>query len=323
MGVGAGLLSAGLLAQAGGAILFFAAAGAGVFAVLLVPGLRRWVGAVRGGVKAGGPLAGAAVSPVIVAAASVGILLMGAPHAHARRSPHLPEMQEETKGAEAIVQTWKIRKDRLFGEMDVRVRGVAGDSFMLLNPPAVLTGFQGDGLDVTKVQRDGKTEYFVVAQRDGVLTGHATFEMPVGDFAKGIPVATGAAAVQRVTVQLDQAGWEFTSAAAVSVTPLGGLAAGQSGATLVLGPAESATINLNPKRRDAATEVTQFFAELANLYIPGPGVVNGSHYVTIRPAQGRVSELEFTVPPGFTVGEVHNGPVGEWPSSRRRRSPSS
>jgi hypothetical protein len=249
---------------------------------------------------------------VIVAAASVGILLMGAPFAHARRSPHLPEMQEETKGAEAIVQTWKIQKDRLFGEMDVRVRAVAGDSFLLLNPPAVLTGFQGDGLDVTKVQREGRTEYFVVAQRDGVLTGHATFEMPVGDFSKGIPVATGAAAVQRVTLQLDQAGWEFTSPAAVSVTPLGGLAAGQSGATLVLGPAESATINLNPKRRDAATEVTQFFAELANLYIPGPGVVNGSHYVTIRPAQGRVSELEFTVPQGFTVGEVHDGPVGGW-----------
>ena len=145
-------------------------------------------------------------------------------------------------------------------------------------PPAVLTGFQGDGLQVTKVQRGGQTAYYIAPERDGLLTAHATFEMPAADFSKGIPVPTGAAAVQRVTIQLDQAGWEFASAAAVSVTPLAGLAAGQSGATLVLGPAGSSRRSIST--RNGATSRRrrpQFFAEMANLYIPGPGVVNGSH----------------------------------------------
>jgi hypothetical protein len=270
-------------------------------------------------VKAGGPLPGAALSPVLVAAASLGMLFLGGGFAHAAGEESVMMISDESKPAEAIVQTWKIRKDRLFGEMDVRVRGVAGDSFLLLNPPAVLTGFQGDGLHVTKVRRGGQTAYYIAPEREGLLIAHASFEMPAADFSRGIAVPTGAAAVQRVTIELDQAGWEFSSSAAVSVTPVTGLAQGESGAALVLGPAENPAIDLNPKRRDAAAEETQFFAEMANLYIPGPGVVNGIHSVTIRPAQGRVSELDFTVPEGFTVGEVRDGPVGEWRFDPRTR----
>ena len=308
--LGAVLLSSGLLAQSGGAIAFFAAAAAGVFLVLFVPGARGLIGAWRSRMKGAEAARGVALSPLIAAAASLGILFPGAPFTHAA-SPTMA-LQDGAKPAEAIVQTWKIQKDRLFGELDLRARGVAGDSFLLLMPPAVLTDFRAEGLRVSKVERGGQTAYFVTPEREGLLTAHATFEMPVPDISKGIPAPTGAAAIQRVTIELDQPGWEFASPAAVSMLATAGLAEGRSGATLVLAPSGSATIHLNPKRRDAATEATQFFAELANLYIPGPGVVNGFHRVTIRPAQGRVSELEFDVPKGFTVGDVKNGPVGVW-----------
>jgi hypothetical protein len=323
--LGAMLLSLGLLAQAGGAVLFFAAAAAGVFLFLLVPGFRRWLVALRAGAmagrRAGGAMPGAAtVTPLVVAAASFGLFCLGASHAHAAPASPIILPQDDARPAESIVETWNIQKGRLFGEMDIRVRGAAGEDYLLLNPPAVLTGFQGDGLHISKIQRLGKTAYILGSERDGMLTAHATFEMPASDLSKGIQVPTGAAAIQRVTIQLDQAGWEFASPAGVSVAPLAGLAAGQSGAVLVLGPSQFPVINFNPKRRDVAGETTEFFAELANLYIPGPGVVNGSHYVTIRPAQGQVTELEFTVPEGFTVGEVHDGPVGEWrfdPTTRK------
>lgn len=310
--LGTVLLSMGLLAQRGGAIYFFVAGAAGVFFVLVIPGIRRLAGALRARMKTRVVIPGTAASPLILAAGALGILLLGTPNAHATGEQPMISPQDSDKPAEAMVQTWKIQKERLFGEMDVRVRGAVGDSFLLLNPPAVLTGFQGDGLHVTKVERGGRTAYYVAPERDGLLTAHATFEMPAPDISKGIPVPTGAAAIQRVAIQLDQAGWEFTSPAAVSVIATAGLAEGQSGATLVLGPSGAQTINLNPKRRDVAAETTQFFAELANLYVPGPGVVNGYHRVTIRPAQGRVSELEFDVPKGFTVGDVRNGPVGVW-----------
>lgn len=308
LAVGTVLLSLGLLAQRGGAAWFFLAAGVGVFVVLFIPALRSWMGTWMPAPKRGGAAPGAAVASLLIVSA---MLLAAAPGAHAARGP-MVVAQNGMREADSIVETWKIEKDRLHGEIDVQVRGVTGDSYALLVPPAVLTGFQGDGLHVTKIERGGRTVYYMGQDKDGVLTAHASFEMPVKNLGNGIPVPTEAAAVDRVTIQLDQAGWEFSSDAAVSVTPLQGLAAGQSGATLVLGPAGSTSIKLSPKRRDAATEVTQFFTEIANIYIAGPGFVNGSHYVTVRPAQGRVSALEFTVPKGFTVGEVHDGPVGAW-----------
>jgi hypothetical protein len=377
---GALLLLAGILSQRGGAIGFFALVAAATFFALLLPTLVRWLRRPR------------VVMPP--AAAALLALLVGIPALRAEVSPP----------AESIVQMWKIHAGRLFGEIDLRVRGVSGDSFLLLRPPAVLTSFQGDGLRISKAQRGGETRYFVVLDKDGVFSAHVQFESPAvndsaisfagttwrGNFqgesvvtfgsaddfretwhgatisgtwvstspgaatvtlsdgrvqkymrradgtlrrddsmawsedvgARGIPLLTGPAVVQRVTVSLDEGGWEFVSPAAVSVRPLDGLASDQSGATLVLRPAASGVIQLRAKTRDVAMEKPEFYAEAANLFIPGPGVVNGICRVTIRPVQGQVSTLELEVPKGFTVGDVRNGPVSEWrfdPKSRQLR----
>jgi hypothetical protein len=90
----------------------------------------------------------------------------------------------------------------------------------------------------------------------------------------------------------------------------------------VLGPVEGATFKARPKQRDAGAEETRFFAEITNLFVPGPGVVNGRHLVTVRPAQGRVAVLTAKVPEGFTVSDVTDGPVGQWrfdPTKRELR----
>ena len=68
---------------------------------------------------------------------------------------------------------------------------------------------------------------------------------------------------------------------------------------------------LKPKARDVTTEATQFFVEASNLYLPGPGVVDGRHRLSIRASQGQVSELDVVVPNGLTVSAV-GGPVGSW-----------
>jgi hypothetical protein len=90
----------------------------------------------------------------------------------------------------------------------------------------------------------------------------------------------------------------------VSVQPLPGLPENESGATLVLSPADAKIINIRTRTRDTASEKTQFFAEAANLFVPGPGVVNGYCRITIRPVQGQVSFLELEVPKGFTGGLI-------------------
>jgi hypothetical protein len=218
----------------------------------------------------------------------------------------------ETLPGESVVQSWKIADGRLTGEIDIRARGEAGDRFLLLRAPAVLTGFSGEGWRVVKGAEGKNGAYYLVAARAGVLVGHAAFQMPLADPRAGWAVPTGPAAVQRIDIRWNEGGWEFDSPMAARVEPLSGLPEGTSGARLILGPAEGVTVSAKPRQRDAANEETRYFVECSNLFVPGPGVVNGRHKVTVRPAQGRVSELTLAVPDGFMVGDVGEGPVGGW-----------
>ena len=303
------LLGGGVLAQRLGAVAFFTGLAVAVLLLVVIPGgvrlLRSWRKRDDSAPDPG-PDAAAAVSALMVLCC-VGLGIGSAPSAHAEEFFAKP-----AKAAQSMTQTWSIRETRVFAELEINVRGVAGDSFLLLKPLAVLTDFKGDGLRVSKVEQNKETSYFVVLERDGIFTARAKFEMPAANLADGFPLPTGPAAMQRVTVDLDQAGWEFAAEGAVQIVPTPGLPDNHSGATVTLAPGGEARLELRPRQRNLAAEATQFFAEVSNLYLPGPGVVNGYARVTVRPAQGRVSELEIEVPKGFTVGEVSDGPVGAW-----------
>lgn len=323
--VGGVLLSYGVLAQRFGAAGFFLMIAAAVFVLAIVPGVRRWWRARQGEDDTGTGSEGTApAAPLLTVALLAGLALgLGAPEARASQTlvvPADPWAQDGLKAARSLVQRWEIRGGRLFAEAEFTVRGGPGDSFLLLKAPAVLTQFTGEGLRVGKVEREGATAYFVSPERDGTLKARVKFELPVTDITQPLALPTGSAAVQRVTILLDQAGWEFGSPMAARVTPTPGLAEGRSGATLVLGPAGAAEIRFTPQKRNLSTEQTRFYAETSALFVPGPGVVNGYAKVTVRPVQGRVSSLELDVPEGFTVGEVAGGPAGAWrfdPVTRR------
>ncbi len=317
------LLSTGLLAQHGGAALFFFVIGVAMLTFIIVLGVSRWRRERDhpASPEPEPPATGASPSGTVAMLLFTGLLGVAgvtAPPARADDDP-APWLATGAKAAQAITQSWTIRDHRLFAELDVTVRGQTGDTFLLLREPAVLTDFHGDGVRVVKLAPDGHYTYRVVLERDGTVTAHATFELAVPDLADGLPVPTGPAATNRVTIDLDEAGWEFTSERAVEVRPTPGLPQGHSGATLVLGPAVDQTIDLEPRTRDVTTEATQFYVEVANLYLPGPGVVNGYARATVRPTQGRVTELTLVVPEGFTVGDVSRGPVGSWRFDPRTR----
>jgi hypothetical protein len=314
------LLAYGLLAQHGGAVLFFAALCAGVFLLMFIPGAARWQAARRAERSLRSPdgIRPSAGIPVLALVGALGLALGASPGARADGEP-ASWQQAASKPAQAMVETWRITNHRLFAEVDVTVRGGPGDSFLLLRPPAILTDFKGDGLRVGKLERDGQTSYYIAPEREGSLTAHARFEMPVADPTKGVAVPTGPAATQRISLELDQGGWDFASSAAVQILPTQGLGEGRSGATLVLAPGGEALILLRPRSRDVGAEATRFFAEAANLYVPGPGVVDGYSRVTVRPVQGRVSELDLEVPKGLTVGDVIHGPVGAWRFDPQKR----
>ena len=319
---GAVLLGFGVLAQRLGAPVFFLMIALAVLVFGIGPGVRRSWNAWRTreeNDEGGATTAASLLAVLLVSALALGL---GAPEARAQKvaAPVDPWAQDGGRAAEALVQKWEIRGGRLFAEAEFTVRGAVGESFLLLRAPAVLTQFEGAGLRVGKVEREGATAYFVSPERDGTLTARVKFELPVADITQSLAVPTGPAAVQHIAIQLDQGGWEFGSPMAIQVTPTPKLPEGRSGATLVLGPTGAATIQFTPQKRNLSAEATRFYAETASLFVPGPGVVNGYTRVTVRPVQGRVTTLDLEVPEGFTVGDVGKGPAGAWrfdPLTRR------
>jgi hypothetical protein len=290
IGCGLVLLAASLLSLRGGAPWFFLAlALAG--AIWLLPRMLRALTDLR--------------APKAAAAAMFVLTILFPADARAQAPAQL-------RAAESMIHEWRIEGGRLFGTVDVALRGEPGERFLLLREPAVLAGFQGEALRVVKAPFENGQAYWLIADASGRLSGRAEFEMPLPDPAKGWELPGGPAAMRQVIVSWDKGGWEFFSdGAAASRIPVG-LTPNQSGAILVLGPADRIKIQARPRQRDAATEETRFFADVSNLFLPGPGVVNGRHLVNIRPAQGRVSALVMKVPAGFTVSDVVDGPVGSW-----------
>jgi hypothetical protein len=315
------LFGLGVLAQRGGAAGFFALLAIAWFLLAWIPTAIRWGKSCRDAQRERAAAAAAAAEEAKAAAntgASVligGLLALGGFVADTAEAA----LPLGTKPAESLMHEWQIKDGRLHGEIDVSARGVEGDRVLLLRAPAVLTDFAGDGWRVVKGMDGSAAAYFLVAQRPGLLRGQATFEMPLPDPRAGWSVPSGPAAVQQVEVRWNEAGWEFHSPMAARVDALESLAKGTSGARLILGPGDGVTVSAKPRSRDAAAEETKFFVETSNLFLPGPGVVNGRHKVTVRPAQGRVEELRMQVPEGFTVGEVSDGPVGSWRFDPRTR----
>jgi hypothetical protein len=75
-------------------------------------------------------------------------------------------------------------------------------------------------------------------------------------------------------------------------------------ATLVLSPGTNTWVAWRPRSRDVKSEKPVFYAEVSQLYVPAAGVIEGAHYVSIRPAQGELNELVLVVPAGATITDV-------------------
>ena len=223
--------------------------------------------------------------------------------------------------ADSVTQQWQVTHQdaRLTADGTITLSGLPGDQFVLLKSPAVLTSFDGEGLRVNKRDVPGIGLAYIISipladaadnSDKAVTTFTATFAYQIEAIkVTSLPVLTGSAAVQKIELSYDQPGWEISGATAVRVEQIDGDEESTS-ASVLLGPG-TASLVLKPKARDVASETTQFFVEASNLFLPGPGVVDGRHRLDIRTSQGQVSELSVLVPKGLTVSAV-TGPVGSW-----------
>ncbi|TWT84831.1 hypothetical protein CA13_63120 [Planctomycetes bacterium CA13] len=326
------LIALGVLYQGDGAPWFFALLALAVLILFFIPAAWEWKGRFRRWLdnlkeqrkeekkmKDSVPTekAGAVTSAIVLIAlllSSSGACLAAVPSGF--------------EAADSIKQQWQVshQHSRLSAGGTITLSGQPGDRFLLLRAPAVLTRFEGEGLRLTKrdVAEEGLSYIInIPIDEDAVSIAdeansaietvdyEASFEFQLEALnpTEGMPVLTGAASLQEIELSYDEAGWDVLSPTAVRVETLQA-AADTTKANVLLGPG-NATLFLKPKARDVTAEETQFFVEASNLYLPGPGVVDGRHQLNIRTSQGQVSELNVVVPQGLTVSAV-SGPVGSW-----------
>ncbi len=208
--------------------------------------------------------------------------------------------------AAELHEKWELRANRIKASASMTISGEAGEKFLLLHSPGILTDFQGEGLKVV----NEKANYFVVPEEDGIHELSFSYEAPAADPVKGLSLLTTIAAVRSLELHYEAAGWGIHSAQAVGhevLQPEQG-----SAAKLWFGPALDVKVMLSPRARDVAAEETRFYAEVDNLFVPGPGVVDGRHRVNIRPSQGQLNKLSVLIPKGFTVSNVRSAFIGPW-----------
>ncbi len=255
------------------------------------------------------------IVPLLVIGLSIAGMMFGG-DLQAKSIVKAPQNQE-VHAVDSMVQTWKIEKERLLATIDISLNAKEGTSYLLLQEPAVLTSFTGEGLRVSKIKKDGKNVWMLAVDTSGAHTATTTYEMAMPEKRANFILPTGPASVQKITAEIKEPGLELFSHAAVqTLRNVGGTGAVE----LVLAPLPQIVIGVRPRGRDISAEQTKFYAEIANLYLPSPGVVDGIHRVSIRPSSGKVDHLVLTVPAGFTVGEVTGDPVGNWrfdPATRK------
>ncbi|MGJ8696963.1 MAG: hypothetical protein ACSHYF_11635 [Verrucomicrobiaceae bacterium] len=241
----------------------------------------------------------------VVAALMVALTLGFATDARAESKFVIPEVPTGPT-ADLLTERWVIADRRIEGSGSITVTGKEGERFVLLRGPGVLTKFEGGGLKV--ITEGGR--YLVVPTADGTHEASFSYQAPAGDVTKGLPLLSGLAAVHSLEVRYEAAGWDIQSP--IAVQRVVGQAGDGSAAKLWLRPIAGGQVVLSPKARDVAAEATRFFSEVSQVFIPGPGVVDGIHQISIRPSQGQVKELVLTVPKDFTVSDVRSSVVGPW-----------
>ena len=267
----------------------------------------------------------------VVTSATGQVLAADEPPIVATGKQSSPSDGDRYQSASSLIQKWTLssREKRLNASADIVLSGRPGDRFKLLSAPAVLTEFKGEGLRLSKVEtlNQGVAYVVTIPAPDGDAASKAEgdvadetpkkrftasfqFQLEALQPSEGIPVLTGDAALQQIDLSYDEATWQVECESAARVEVLKDQAAGTARVNLLLGPGP-AKIVLKPQARDLTNEKTQFFVEGAELYTPGPGVIDGKHRLKFRTAQGRVQTLSIIVPAELTVSAV-DGPVSNW-----------
>jgi hypothetical protein len=207
--------------------------------------------------------------------------------------------------------TQDIRVEAGFALATARIRWSAqpGDVLPALMAPAVLTSikYPDNALSLSQSTTNGKAAHQFVAKRAGTYNLEVSYQFALTrrDQESGFLLPTPHGLVNRLQVTVVNTDVDVVSPNAVAIQRE--LNTSNTVASLVLSPAANAWVGWKPRSRDVKSEKAVFYAELTQLYVPSAGVIEGAHIVSIRPAQGELSELAVDVPEGATITDVSDG----------------
>jgi hypothetical protein len=220
----------------------------------------------------------------------------GAATTHAAQPPAMPD---------SVTQNIRIEDKFALATANIRWQATKGQVLPLLSEPAVLTHvtYPNHSLELVAGSSGSNYSQQLVARAGGLFDIELQYQVPViNDKTEShitLPVPFGL--INQVKLTVADLDVDLLSPQAVSIHC--DHAASNTLAEMVLSPAD-ASISWRPRRRDVAREKPVFYAEVSQLYVPQAGVIEGAHYVSIRPAQGELDELVLNVPPGATVTDV-------------------
>jgi hypothetical protein len=206
---------------------------------------------------------------------------------------------------DSVTQTIRVEDKFALGAAKIRWQADKGQVLPLLSEPAVLTHitYPARSLELAGGPAGSKYSQQLVARAGGLFDIEVQYQAPVTtdktESGFALPVPYGL--INQLNLTIVDLDVDVLSPQAVSIHC--DHAGSNTLASLVLSPAD-ACIAWRPRRRDVKREKPVFYAEVSQLYVPQAGVVEGAHYVSIRPAQGELDELILNVPPGATVTDV-------------------
>lgn len=209
--------------------------------------------------------------------------------------------------AESITQKIRVEEKFAFADAKIRWHAVKGQLLPVLFEPGVLTrlNYPTNALKLVEVPSGVRRADQLLALESGDFDVEMNYQVHINktenESAFVLPTQYGL--INHLNLTLVNLDVDVTSPQAVSVQR--DLAGSNTVATVYLSPVNDSRIVWRPRSRDVKREKAVFYADFYQLYIPTAGVIEGAHYAAIRPAQGELGELVFTVPTGATVTDVN------------------
>jgi hypothetical protein len=315
------LLAWAALRYPNGATLFLAVIVAFLLLQVVIPALRRLWQLPRRPAPAEPPATSSGGAPAVAALLFAG-LLSSAPSARSADSKSaLPARAAPL--ADSVTQDIRIEDKFALGTARIRWQAEQGEMLPVLFEPAVLVrlDYPTNALELAPAPAGARAARQLLARKKGTFDIKVQYQQSplTQKDALNLPVPCGL--INRLNLTVVNLDVDVLSPQAVSIQR--DTAGSNTVATLVLSPANNAWVGWKPRSRDVKREKPVFYAEISQLYVPAAGVIEGAHWVSIRPAQGELSELILDVPTGTTITDVMDPAQPAPPADARKNTSTS